>query len=252
MHINNHCWERTHLRTTRGRRGLTLTELLTAILIIAILIALLFPFVSRMREKARSAKCVQNLRQIGIALRAHMSENNGRFPNGAADVSWWRADIHPDPLGICWYDAAAQHLGRNTYSMRFNDPAADPLPGMFCCPSGHAKPYHPAWPYTGDYAANSNLGNTFNESNPLTLSAVRNPSTTPYVQDTVMQNNFGAWIFNSGFSPQANAAFAARHNGKGNILWVDGHVSSLTYHEYMKMANDPRYGGVINFLRGNW
>ncbi|QTN33917.1 DUF1559 domain-containing protein [Akkermansiaceae bacterium] len=231
--------------------GITLTEVLIVITIIAILAAILFPVSRNAREKARSATCAQNLRQIGIGLIGYISENNGRFPNGSLDVSWLR-DTDNNPLGLCWYDAAAQYMGRGNLSNRFNDPSADPLPDVFACPGGHRKAYHPAWPYTGDYAANMFLGNPGNPNNPRSLSAVKRPESTPYVQDTVKQNQFGQAIYGSGFSRTANAAFATRHNGRGNILWVDGHVSSLTYEEYMKFANDPKRGGAGNFIRGNW
>lgn len=239
-------------RTHRRAAGFTLTELLVVILIIAVLAALLFSLVRSSREKAKAAVCAQNLKQIGIGLLSHITESNGRFPDGSADVSWLWDPVEMKFLGLCWYDAAAKNLGRENYSLRFNDPAAEPLPELFACPSGHGRAYHPQWPYTGDYAANVRLGNP-NGINPvLTISAVKNPASTPYVQDTVKQNNFGEWIFRSGASKQANAAFSDRHGGKGNILWVDGHVSSLTYSEYMAFANKPSHQGVSNFIRGNW
>jgi general secretion pathway protein G len=244
--------ERHHSMKTPSRArtsGFTLTELLVVILIIAVLAALLFVIVRGVREKARGAVCAQNLRQIGVGLNAYIAENNGRFPNGRAHVSWLK-DESNNNLGLSWYDAAAKNMGRDNYSGKFNDPAADPLPDVFGCPSGHGKPYHPAWPYTGDYAANLYLGQENHKV--LTLSAVKNPSSTPYVQDTVKQNNFGANIYSSGFSKESDFAFAARHGGKGNVLWVDGHVSSLSYDEYMNFATDSQRGGAYNFIRGNW
>ena len=84
------------------------------------------------------------------------------------------------------------------------------------------------------------------------MSAVKNPASTPYVQDTVKQNNFGVGIYAAGFPETSGLAFAARHGKKGNILWVDGHVSSLTTAEYKDFANDPKRGGPYNFVRGNW
>jgi prepilin-type processing-associated H-X9-DG protein/prepilin-type N-terminal cleavage/methylation domain-containing protein len=229
--------------------GFTLTEILVVILVIAILAAIMFPLVRSMRDKAQGAACTQNLKQIGIGLHSYISENNGRFPSGKAHVSWLKDDDNSS-LGLSWYDAAAQNLGRENYSKRFNDPEADPLPDIFGCPAGHGKPYHPAWPYTGDYAGNLYLGQENHKV--LTMSAVKNPSSTPYVQDTVKQNNFGTGIYGSGFSKTSDFAFAARHGGKGNILWVDGHVSSLTHAEYMKYANESKHGGPYNFVRGNW
>lgn len=243
---------RSHPMKTQSRTrtsGFTLTELLVMLLIVAVLATLLFALVRGIREKAKGAVCAQNLRQIGVGLNAYISENNGRFPNGSAHVSWLK-DSSNNNLGLSWYDAAAQYMGRDSYSGKFNDPAADPLPDVFACPCGHGTPYHPAWPYTGDYAANLYLGQENHKV--LTLSAVKNPSSTPYVQDTVMQNNFGVNIYSSGFSKTSDTAFAARHAGKGNILWVDGHVSSLSHEEYMSFANQSLRGGPYNFVRGNW
>ena len=61
------------------RRGFTLIELLVVIAIIAVLIALLLPAVQAAREAARRAQCVNNLKQIGLAVANYVSSNNA-FP----------------------------------------------------------------------------------------------------------------------------------------------------------------------------
>ncbi len=56
------------------RRGFTLTEMLTVIAIMAILMALLFPVFSTAREKARQNSCLTNLKQVGTALTAYAQD----------------------------------------------------------------------------------------------------------------------------------------------------------------------------------
>lgn len=58
------------------QRGFTLIELLVVIAIIAVLIALLLPAVQAAREAARRAQCINNLKQLGLAVHNYISANN--------------------------------------------------------------------------------------------------------------------------------------------------------------------------------
>src|SRR5262245_64273013 len=68
------------MRRWQTQGGFTLIELLVVIAIIAILAAILFPVFAQAREKARSATCLSNLRQIGLANQMYVQDYDEHFP----------------------------------------------------------------------------------------------------------------------------------------------------------------------------
>jgi len=81
-------------RPRRGRSGMTLIELLTVITIITVLAAMMFPALSKARERARAVSCMNNLRQIGLAFNMFVDDKNGKLPalgNDEIDRKGWKS-----------------------------------------------------------------------------------------------------------------------------------------------------------------
>jgi len=99
-------------------RGFTLIELLVVIAIIAILMGVLMPSLTKVREQARFMSCRSNLRNYTVVQRMYADDNNGDMPRsfnwlytaasgGAATGCAWHNPAfnlfeHPEMGGLCW------------------------------------------------------------------------------------------------------------------------------------------------------
>ena len=79
-----------------GLRGFTLVELLVVIGIIAVLIGILMPALSKAREKAKRTNCLSNLRTLGQSLFMYANAHKDRLPNGNP------AGVYTDYAGANW------------------------------------------------------------------------------------------------------------------------------------------------------
>ncbi|ADV61544.1 hypothetical protein Isop_0955 [Isosphaera pallida ATCC 43644] len=165
------------------RAGFTLIELLVVIAIIAVLIALLLPAVQSAREAARRAQCVNNLKQIGLALMNYESANGVFPPGGVADESkagiWggvgannvlsWRALILPQMEATAVYNAInfSQPMSSNAPDPRAQWTAYMTVNSTWLCPSDdNPGGISPGFRAMG--GLNGNFPNGTSPNNPIT------------------------------------------------------------------------------------
>ena len=144
------------------RRGFTLIELLVVIAIIAVLVGLLLPAVQAAREAARRAQCVNNLKQMGLALHNY-HDALGCFPMSYVAFATFRDGATDDSTGWAWSTMILPQLeqGIAYNAVNFaravedstNTTAARTSMGVYLCPSDPV----PGGPFSVSNAGGTNL-----------------------------------------------------------------------------------------------
>jgi prepilin-type N-terminal cleavage/methylation domain-containing protein/prepilin-type processing-associated H-X9-DG protein len=234
-----------HHRRSLRESGFTLIELLVVIAIIAILAAILFPVFAQAREKARTASCSSNAKQLGLAVRMYVQDYDERFPFGGwlpnGNIGTWE-----------WQNTTAPYIKNR---------------GIFRCPSTtdedeQADPKAWAWNRNPvNYLYNNQLGR---DRRPVSDAAVLEVSTNWMLVDghsdwggiagvdwmgrpntiwLMEDTTFGsaASLVHGWLSWQGFTWGLPRHNQGGNICFSDGHV------KYAKF--NPR--GTMTVTEGN-
>jgi prepilin-type N-terminal cleavage/methylation domain-containing protein/prepilin-type processing-associated H-X9-DG protein len=164
-------------------RGFTLVELLVVIAIIGVLVALLLPAIQAAREAARRNQCVNNLKQMGIALQMH-HDSKKTFPAGRTNTTRGPGSA-TDPLGVSWaFQLLPSMEQRTIFDSLVNNATVDDLKNaqamrspvdVFYCPSRRnpvadrdfdkndeaPADEHRAIAAGGDYAGSGGLYNGF-------------------------------------------------------------------------------------------
>ena len=205
-------------RGAQGSPAFSLIEVLVVIAVVALLAALILPALSKAKEKAKALKCLSNVKQWTYAFHMYSDDNEDYFP-----YEGHTGEAIDEGLNIeGWFNTATLHFGHPQLKELYAS-GNIPLRGdnsIFVCPSTTKPPT--VAPSMADPFFMYGFNNRMDPNGPdrFKRQQVALPSETVVFTET--QGQF----------PHASQQTPARHGGRANLGFADGHAEPIKQKDY--------------------
>ena len=251
------------VRRNSGRRAFTLVELLVVIGIIAIMISIMLPALSKVKDKARSVQCASNMRQLYSYCLMFAQDNKGHLPRPSLADSFAANRIFGEVDLFCQKGAGVMDPD-NGVLWRYMQGGPDSKKDLLLCPGDNGEnmaygcaitranrdfsyslhaytlsPQESVWGWAGTGPVKG-----------IVLGSVRSPSERVYISEELGPNDTwnllvpqgggincddiptgrhqGQRFLNTKREVNLTTSLAYRKSGRGNHVFFDGHVELLT------------------------
>ena len=258
-------------------RLFTLIELLVVIAIIAILASMLLPALSKARNKARAIQCVSNQKTIGTWFHFYTGDNNDFFPGAgsgkAGAVNAWLPDSpNETACGDMWHAVLNSLYGSGRYSHMYQ------MNKTWVCPCNKSDSIGGKFISYG--YNNKNIGSSsrvdfpkvgtvkkrndpWMSQQPAMVQEVKSASETICIMDTIRGSYWPDLVHGRsiyyvidvrGSNGPTNGGSATngypgpRHDGCINVLWCDGHVTTVKIPSPLDWHDSPYIPGIFGSI----